>query len=401
MVGSSRTRTEHGPQKGVSGLNDYRFTLLTLTQSITTGTSGAATQAPWSNTKTYETIPMPGAALSTIILRDDDGVFQSSRYNAGETGQVLTAAVTFGNDAAPTAAGTALSFHTSSVIRTRNSDGTEDRFLALFPRRFQPGAVGAELGGRCSVILMPIARNDGSFPVFDLARSYSFQEVRSIGTVFNATPYVPAAVPCFATGTLIETATGPCPVESIRPGDQVLTRDHGHQPVRWAGGAHVSVAGLELRPNLRPIRIRAGALGHAVPARDLLVSPQHRVLIRSRISHRLFQDAEVMVAAKHLVGLPGISVAGLAGGVTYHHLLFDRHEAILSDGCWTESLYTGPQALLSLPATARREILALFPELGSCAAPEPARRLLTGREARQLAQQQQRNADRRHLVEPL
>lgn len=382
-------------------MNDHRFTLLTVTQRITTGTSGAAVQAPWADQKTYATLALPGATLSSVTLRDDDQAFESGRYNPLETGQTLTAAVTFGNDPAPTPAGTALSFHTSSVIRTPNPDGSFDQFLALFPRHFQAGIIGVELGGRFAVLLMPVARPDGSYPTFDLSRPYSFASVQTIGLLDNATPYVPAAVPCFAAGTLIQTARGACGVETLRPGDLVLTRDHGVQTVRWAGGAHVSASGLEERPNLRPILIRAGALGANVPARDLLVSPQHRVLVRSRISHRLFRDAEVMVAAKHLVGLPGIAAADPQGGVTYYHLLFDRHEIILSEGCWTESLYTGPQALLSLTPAARREILGLFPELASGGPPAPARRLLTGREARQLAQRQQHNGGARRLVEAI
>lgn len=382
-------------------MNDYPFTLLTVSQPITTGTSGTQLQAPWSDVKTYNTIAMPGATLSTITLRDDDGNFQSSRYAVGETGQTLTSAVTFGADASPTPAGTALSFHTSSLIQTRNPDGSFDQFLAVFPRRYQEGAVGAELGGRYSVLLMPVARSDGSFPVFDLSRPYAFSTVRVIGQSSSSTPYVPAAVPCFATGTLIQTAQGVQRVESLGEGDLVLTRDHGHQPLRWSGGAHVTPEGLEMRPNLRPILIRKGALGSGIPATDLVVSPQHRILVRSRIAHRLFEDAEILVAAKHLTGLPGIDVIVPPDGVTYFHLLFDQHEIVLSNGAWTESLYTGRQALQMVSNAARREILSLFPELEEGATPAPARRLLTGREAQQLAERQLRNSGRRRLVEPL
>ena len=90
-----------------------------------------------------------------------------------------------------------------------------------------------------------------------------------------------------------------------------------------------------------------------------------------------------------------------AGGITYFHLLFDRHEIVMSDGAWSESLFTGPQALNSVSDAARREIFALFPDLAAGLAPQPARRLLTGREARQLADRQRRNLGRRNLVESL
>lgn len=380
---------------------DYRFTLLTVGQQITTKGSGAevTAQAPWSNVS--GAIGMPGATLSTITISDDDGRFQSGRYAPDGTGQTLTAPVRFGNDAAPAPAGTAMSFHISSIIRTQNADGTHDEFMALFPRRTEAGTFGSEMGGRHSVLLMPVARANGSYPVFSLSKTYTFKAVHNIGRTNDSVAYAPlaAGVTCFAAGTLIGTPAGARVVESLRTGDPVLTRDHGAQTIRWQGGAHVSKEGLETRPNLRPILIRAGALGAGSPGSDLVVSPQHRILVRSRIAHRLFEQAEILIAAKHLAGLPGIEVIAPSQGVTYHHLLFDRHEIVLSNGAWSESLYAGAQALTSFSDAAHREIMALFPELGRGQTPPPARRLLTGREARELARRQLRNIGKHRLVE--
>lgn len=385
---------------------DHQFTVLTFTQQITTqGTvTQAIGQAPWSNLLDGGAIPLAGATLSTITVTDDDNAFQSGRYNPDSAGQTLVAPVTFGNDPSPTPAGTALSFHIHSVIQTRNADGTPDTFLAFFPRQLVPYTFGMELGDRHSVMLMPVARPDGTFPVFSLAKTYSVGRVPEFGRDSDAIAYAPpAAVTCFAKGTMIDTAEGLRPVETLRPGDRVITRDRGVQVLRWQGGTHVLAEGLETRPNLRPILIRKGALGPGCPSRDLVVSPQHRILVGSRIAHRLFRDAEILVAAKHLVGLPGIGVTVPPEGVTYVHLLFNRHEIVMSNGAWSESLYTGPEALKSVSDAARREIAALFPELvrGTDTAPVPARRLLTGREAQQLAERQRRNIGRRSLVEAL
>lgn len=382
---------------------DYQFTMLTVSQQITTRSSGSEEQAPWSNL-VNKIIALPGATVSKITISDDDGAFQSGRYTPDETGQTLTSAVTFGRDAQATPAGTQIAFHVSTTIQSENADGTIDQFRAIFPRKLVSGAFGAELGARHSVLLMPMPRPDGTYPTFSLANSYKVVGIQPFGSNYPSVAYpppLPEAVTCFGMGTMIDTASGPRAVETLRPGDLVLSRDHGPQPLRWLGRAHVAADRLEARPNLRPILIRAGALGSGSPARDLVVSPQHRMLIRSRIAHRLFENGEILVAAKHLVGLPGIEVTVPAGGVTYFHLLFDRHEIVMSDGAWSESLFTGPQALDSISDAARREILALFPELAAGRVPQPARRLLTGREARQLADRQRRNLGRRHLVEPL
>lgn len=199
-------------------------------------------------------------------------------------------------------------------------------------------------------------------------------------------------VPCFTAGTLIRTAQGERPVEDLALGDLVWTRDNGLQPIRWIGRRVLRPAELAAQPNLRPIRIKAGALGAGQPARDLVVSPQHRILVRSAIAVRMFGAAEVLVAAKQLLSLPGIAIDEAARDVTYLHLMFDHHEVLVSNGAETESLYPGPVALAALGEAAAAEIHALFPELceGEDGFP-PARQLVPGRLARKLAERHGKN----------
>jgi len=207
----------------------------------------------------------------------------------------------------------------------------------------------------------------------------------------------PEDVTCFVAGTLIETRHGLVAVENLNVGDEILTRDNGFQPIRWIGSTKLSTAALARQPNLRPIRIRAGALGTNMPASDLMVSPQHRILVRSNIAVRMFGVDEVLVAAKQLLIIEGIDYAEDVQGVEYFHFLFDRHEVVMSNGAATESLFTGPQALKSVGAAARAEILALFPEMGEPTfEPTAARELPSGRMARKLAMRHVQN--RRTLV---
>lgn len=196
-------------------------------------------------------------------------------------------------------------------------------------------------------------------------------------------------IPCFCRGTLIATDRGEIAVEKLAVGDLVQTRDHGLQPVRWIGGRALDALDLAAAPNLRPIRIRAGALGRGLPLSDLMVSPQHRVLVRSAIAQRMFGAPEVLVAAKQLLAIAGIEQVA-AEAVEYFHILFDRHEIVLSNGAETESLYTGAEALKSVGPAARDEILTLFPELrdGPAAAARP---LVPGGKARQMAERHARN----------
>ena len=208
-------------------------------------------------------------------------------------------------------------------------------------------------------------------------------------------------VPCFTAGTLIKTINGQKQVEQLSQGDLVWTKDAGYQPIRWISQRTFFDDALRQNENLRPIRIAAGAMGFGMPNRDLIVSQQHRVLVNSKIAERMTSEAEVLVSAKHLLRIRGIDVLKQLNKVTYVHFMFDRHHVVEAEGILTESLYTGPEALKSLAPEAREEIFAIFPELmdRQCPKPAPARKFLSGRQARKLAQQQIQN--KKPLLQPI
>ena len=192
-------------------------------------------------------------------------------------------------------------------------------------------------------------------------------------------------IPCFTPGTMILTDRGQVPVEALRVGDLVMTRDNGLQPLRWVGQRRLSMAQLMADPDLQPVCIGRGALSGQGPDRDMLVSPQHRFLVEGARAEMLFGEAEVLVPAKHFLGKPGVQRVLPEAGVTYVHILFDRHEIVQSDGLWTESFQPADRMLSAMEAEVRAEVLALFPELEqSDRAFEGARLSLKAHEAKVL-----------------
>ena len=183
------------------------------------------------------------------------------------------------------------------------------------------------------------------------------------------------SVPCFTPGTLIATPQGERLVEELQVGDRVMTRDNGIQEIRWIGRRDLTGHELARAPEMRPVLIRRGALGPDLPAHDMLVSPQHRVLVSNARTALYFDEREVLVAAKHLIGLEGVDEVD-ATGVSYIHIMFDQHEVVLSNGAWSESFQPGDYTLGGLGAEQREEIYALFPEL---ALPEGRRAYVAAR----------------------
>lgn len=182
---------------------------------------------------------------------------------------------------------------------------------------------------------------------------------------------------CFTPGVLIATAQGEKPVETLTVGDRIVTRDNGLQTLRWIGQRDLNAAALGLNRHLAPVLIRAGALGHGVPEADLILSPNHRVLMANDKTQLHFNEREVLVSAKHLLKQDGVE-AVQAAGVSYLHLLFDHHEVVLANGAWSESFCPDDRALRGIGNAQRREICELFPELeqGAVSGFDPARRIL-------------------------
>jgi Ca2+-binding RTX toxin-like protein len=171
-------------------------------------------------------------------------------------------------------------------------------------------------------------------------------------------------IPCFTPGTLIVTEKGLCLVENLKAGDRVITRDNGIQEIAWVG--HKQMSGMELvqRPSLKPVLVKAGSLGEGLPDRDMMLSPNHKVLVASNQAELYFQEREVLVAAKHLIGKPGIHQVDVSQ-TTYIHFMFERHEVVLSDGAWTESFHPADYSINGIDEDARAEILSLFPTLAT------------------------------------
>lgn len=193
----------------------------------------------------------------------------------------------------------------------------------------------------------------------------------------------PKGVICFVSGTMIDTPDGARPVEDLQAGDAVQTSDNGAQKVIWTGYRRMSGARLYAMPELRPIRIRRGALGLDRPDEDLVVSPLHRVLIRGPQAELLFRTPEVLVAAKDLLNDHSIHVDHTMRQVTYHHLLLEDHQVLFANGVETESFHPAQTSLEVIDPVQRDKLLEILPALAhdDQAYGAPARRNLTASEA--------------------
>ena len=163
-----------------------------------------------------------------------------------------------------------------------------------------------------------------------------------------------ALVSCFAAGTRIATPGGPVPVEALAPGDRVTTLT-GPAAIGWVGRRTVRLAGAAGR-RARPVRIQAGAFGAGLPARDLLLSPEHAVYA-----------AEVLIPARALCGCRGIAVDQGIEAITYYHVALAAHGVLFAEGLPCESwLDTGGRALFeNVPAGAPAPRSACAPRVES------------------------------------
>lgn len=205
----------------------------------------------------------------------------------------------------------------------------------------------------------------------------------SLQRIAPSTSVSPGGVICFTPGTRIITPDGTRRIEDLRPGDAIQTKDNGPQQVIWTGHRRMTGARLYAMPHLRPIRFRSGALGIDRPDEDLLVSPQHRMLVKGAAAQSLFHAHEVLVAAEDLLNDGSITIDRTLREVTYVHVLMERHQIVWANGLETESFHPSNTALETVDPCQRAGLLEILPNL----AEDPftygdfARRNLTSSEA--------------------
>jgi hypothetical protein len=283
----------------------------------------------------------------------------------------------------------------ADILRLDDAEGAEA--LRRRAARMVHRLVGAalETGGAAPRSRAGVARDDlplmdNAFQVTDGARSFTVTLIEPGGgrqpllmfhddmpprmtdlwVVHHTLGYAAArremtagGVICFTPGTLLRTAKGPRPIEALREGDLVQTKDNGLQPIRWIGSRWMSGARLHALPHLRPIRLRAGLFGAAQPEADLVVSPQHRLLFKGPVARDLFHSEEVLIRASDLIDGRLVEVDRRLREVTYIHLLFEAHQILWANGVETESFHPASAALSSLDAGDRARLLAEQPEL--------------------------------------
>jgi hypothetical protein len=165
---------------------------------------------------------------------------------------------------------------------------------------------------------------------------------------------------CFASGTRIEGAFGPVPVEALRVGDTVRTARGRLAPVKWIGFRRTALAKHPHPLDVMPVRVRAGAFGDNRPVRDLVLSPDHAVFLDGHL-----------VPVRYLVN--GVSIVQeRREAVTYWHVELDRHDLILAEGLACESYldtgnrhaFEGEMAVQMHPEFARDHALAVWQAAG-------------------------------------
>jgi len=191
---------------------------------------------------------------------------------------------------------------------------------------------------------------------------------------------------CFASGTLIDTPTGPCLVEKLRPGEFVTTLDHGPQRVIWTGSSRVPTACQILSPKTRAICIKTDAFGTGQPLRDVYVSAQHRLLISDWRASKWFGTGELFAPATGLIDGVGITRSPPIAQLTWHHILLPQHEVLTTSGLLSESFFPGANGLSAIGNEARQALFEAFPTLRTSPTKygKTARPCLTKKEAQAL-----------------
>ncbi|MET7246587.1 Hint domain-containing protein [Methylobacterium sp. EM32] len=186
--------------------------------------------------------------------------------------------------------------------------------------RYPPTGPGGTGFGRAGQLGDTLYASDGSTRTIDFYTDLAVQSG-------NLTPVV-----CFTTGTRIRTARGEVAVEVLRVGDAAVTASGALRPIVWIGHRDLDGAGGTLPHDQRPVRIRRGAFGAGLPARDLFLSPGHPILVGADADG----EGGHLVPAMCLINGTSITREPVAA-ITYWHVELDAHDILLAEALPAES----------------------------------------------------------------
>jgi len=148
----------------------------------------------------------------------------------------------------------------------------------------------------------------------------------------------PGYLACFPAGTLMLTADGEKPIETLTTNDMMVTLDGSLKPMGFLGVQTVKphpVTGHEDR-NL-PILLKAGAFGPGAPAKDLVTSWWHGILLQGSWIEQWFGEPRVIIPAGRLLNGTTISQLKTDETLTYYNVVMSDHDVIFAHGAAVET----------------------------------------------------------------
>ena len=168
---------------------------------------------------------------------------------------------------------------------------------------------------------------------------------------------------CLRTGRSVATPRGEICIDKLRPGDPVITRDNGIQPVKGIRLRRFSRRMFEANPHLWPVLIERGALGDGLPERAMILTPNQRILAPLTLERKTDErGADGMLAARQLIDNHTIRQVKIMG-MEHVHLEFERTEAVLSNGVWVECFQPHDREIGAEGDAQRNELFVLYPEM--------------------------------------